>query len=294
MSTLHSPQSSVEQVIVPRSRDIGGFSVRRALPAVERQMVGPFIFVDHMGPQEFRIGEGIDVRPHPHIGLATVTYLFEGEIVHRDSLGVTQPIRPGEVNLMTAGRGIVHSERTAPQVRATSARFDGLQTWLALPKASEEIAPAFSHHAANELPLIEGEGKRVRLIMGSLLGQRAATPTYSDTIYAEALLDQGAMLPFDAAHEERAIYVASGEIDIAGDRFAEGRLLVLRPGDAISISALQRSRIMLLGGAPMDGPRHIWWNFVSSSRERMDAAKADWKAGRFDVVPGETEFIPLP
>ena len=294
MSTLHSPQSPVEQVIVPRSRDIGGFSVRRALPAVERQMVGPFSFVDPMGPQQFRIGEGIDVRPHPHIGLATVTYLFEGEIVHRDSLGVTQPIRPGEVNLMIAGRGIVHSERTAPEVRASGARFDGLQTWLALPKDSEEIVPAFSHHATGELPLIEGEGKRVRVIMGSLFGQRAVTTTYSDTIYAEAVLDAGAVLPFDADHEERAIYVASGEIDIAGDRFAEGRLLVLRPGDRISISALSGSRLMLLGGAPMDGPRHIWWNFVSSSRDRMDAAKADWKAGRFDVVPGETEFIPLP
>ena len=294
MSTLHSPQSPVEQIIVPRARDLGGFSVRRALPAVERQLVGPFIFVDHMGPQQFRIGEGIDVRPHPHIGLATVTYLFEGEIVHRDSLGVTQPIRPGEVNLMTAGRGIVHSERTAPEVRASGARFDGLQTWLALPKASEEISPAFSHHATGELPLIEGEGKRVRIIMGSLFGQRAVTPTYSDTIYAEAVLDPGAVLPFDADHEERAIYVASGEIDIAGDRFAEGRLLVLRPGDRISISALSGSRLMLRGGAPMDGPRHIWWNFVSSSRDRMDAAKADWKAGRFDVVPGETEFIPLP
>ncbi len=285
---------AIEQVIVPRARDLGGFSVRRALPAATRQMVGPFIFLDHMGPAEFRLGEGIDVRPHPHIGLATVTYLFDGEIVHRDSLGVVQPIRPGEVNLMTAGRGIVHSERTAPELRAKGARLAGLQTWLALPQDKEEIAPAFSHHARAELPSIDAEGKRVRVIIGSLYGQRSSTPAYSETIYAEAVLSAGAVLPFDPEQEERAVYLVSGEIDIAGDRFGEGRLLVFRPGDSISIQALSDARLMLVGGATMDGPRHIWWNFVSSRRDRIDAAKADWKAGKFEVVPGDREFIPLP
>jgi redox-sensitive bicupin YhaK (pirin superfamily) len=285
---------AIEHVIVPRARDIGGFEVRRALPAAQRQMVGPFIFFDHMGPAAFPIGEGVDVRPHPHIGLATVTYLFEGEIMHRDSLGIVQAIRPGEVNLMTAGRGIAHSERTAPEQRAQGARLGGIQTWLALPKALEEIAPSFAHHTEADLPLIEGEGKRVRVIMGSLYGQQAATPLHSETIYAEAVLDAGALLPFDPTHEERAIYVVSGEIDIGGDRFAEGRLLTLRPGDRISVRAVTGSRIMLFGGAPMDGPRHIWWNFVSSSKDRIDAAKADWKADKFEHVPGETEFIPLP
>ena len=285
---------AIEQVIVPRARDLGGFEVRRALPAAQRQMVGPFIFLDQMGPARFAIGEGVDVRPHPHIGLATVTYLFDGEIVHRDSLGVVQPIRPGAVNLMTAGRGIVHSERTSAEQRAVGATLAGLQTWLALPKAAEEIAPAFSHHAADELPQIEGEGKQVRVIMGSLYGQRAITPSYSETIYAEAILQAGASLPFDAEQEERAVHVVSGEIDIAGDVFGAGQLLVLRPGDRVTIRANQDSRLMLIGGEPMDGPRHIWWNFVSSSKDRIDAAKADWTAARFDAVPGETEFIPLP
>ncbi len=290
----HWSCAAIEQVIVPRARDLGGFEVRRALPAVQRQMVGPFIFLDQMGPAQFGLGEGIDVRPHPHIGLATVTYLFDGEIVHRDSLGMVQPIRPGEVNLMTAGRGIVHSERTSPEQRAAGPRLAGLQTWLALPKGKEEIAPAFSHHSQTELPLIEGDGKSVRIVMGSLYGQRAATPAYSETIYAEAALTRGAQLPFDAEQEERAVYVVSGEIDIAGDEFAAGRLLVLRPGDTITIRAVSDARLMLIGGEPMDGPRHIWWNFVSSSKDRIDAAKADWKAARFPAVPGETEFIPLP
>ena len=286
--------TSIEHVIVPRARDLGGFEVRRALPAAQRQMVGPFIFLDQMGPARFPVGEGVDVRPHPHIGLATVTWLFDGEIVHRDSLGVVQSIHPGEVNLMTAGRGIAQSERTSAQQRAVGATLSGLQTWLALPKSKEEIAPAFAHFGAGDLPLIEGEGKQLRLIMGSLFGARAATPTYSETIYAEALLDAVATLPFDPVCDERAIYVVSGKVSIAGDVFEPGRLLVLRPGDPASIRALEPSRLMLIGGEPMDGPRHIWWNFVSSSRDRIEAAKADWKAGKFDLVPGETEFIPLP
>lgn len=285
---------AIEQVIVPRARDIGGFEVRRALPSAHKQMVGPFIFFDQMGPNEFLLGAGLDVRPHPHIGLSTVTYLFDGEIMHRDSLGVVQPIRPGAVNLMTAGRGIAHSERTAPELRATGTRLFGIQTWLALPKSHEETDPAFKHIAREDLPVIDGEGKRVRLILGSAYGATSAIPMPHETLYAEAVLAPGATLPFDADVDERAIYVVSGEIDIAGDTFGPGQLLVLRPGDRISVLALSNARLMLIGGDPMDGPRHIWWNFVHSSKERIDQAKADWKANRFERVPGDEEFIPLP
>jgi redox-sensitive bicupin YhaK (pirin superfamily) len=286
--------AAIEHVIVPRARDLGGFSVRRALPAARRQMVGPFIFLDEMGPAIFAPGQGLDVRPHPHIGLATVTYLFEGEILHRDSLGMVQPIRPGAVNLMTAGSGITHSERTEAGLRATGPRLWGLQTWLALPAASEEIAPAFTHHPVESLPQVETPGARVRVILGELYGARSPVATQSETIYAEAMLTDGAVLPVDPTHDERALYIASGEIEIAGDRFEAGRLLVLRAGDAITVRALSAARVMIVGGEPMDGPRHIWWNFVSSRKDRIDAAKADWQAGRFASVPGETEFIPLP
>lgn len=286
---------AIAQVIVPRARDLGGFSVRRALPSIGRKMVGPFIFFDQMGPAEFLLGQGIDVRPHPHIGLSTVTYLFDGEIMHRDSLGTALPIRPGAVNLMTAGRGIVHSERTAPELRNSPQRLFGIQTWLALPKSHEETAPEFFHHPADDLPVIRGEGKRVRLIMGSAFGETSPVRFPHDTLYAEAVLAPGAFLPFDADMDERAIYVVSGEIDISGDTFGAGQLLVLRPGDRISILALSQARLMLIGGEPMDGPRHIWWNFVHSSQERIDQAKMEWKAGRFDTVPGDVEeFIPLP
>jgi redox-sensitive bicupin YhaK (pirin superfamily) len=285
---------AIEQVIVPSAKDLGGFSVRRALPSIGRKMIGPFIFFDQMGPAEFVLGQGIDVRPHPHIGLATVTYLFDGEIFHRDSLGSALSIRPGEVNLMTAGRGIVHSERTAPELRSAPQKMFGIQTWLALPKTHEEVNPTFLHASADELPTIQGEGKRVRLIMGAMHGETSPVAFPHDTLYAEAVLTPGSVLPFDADYIERAIYVASGEIDIAGDVFGPGRLLVLKPGDRISILAVTNARLMLLGGEPMDGPRHIWWNFVHSSRERIDQAKADWKQGRFDTVPGEQEFIPLP
>lgn len=286
---------AIEQVIVPRARDIGGFEVRRALPSIGKKMVGPFIFFDQMGPSEFLLGQGLDVRPHPHIGLATVTYLFDGAIVHRDSLGTAMTIRPGDVNLMTAGRGIVHSERTGEEARAHGQRLFGIQAWVALPKMHEENAPAFKHHGVGELPRIEGEGKRVRIIMGSLFGERAPTLFPHESFYAEAVLAPGAVLPLDADHEERAIFIVSGSIDIAGDTFEAGRLLIFRPGDRISVLALTNARLMLLGGEPMDGPRHIWWNFVSSSKERIDEAKAQWKAGRFDRVPGDDqEFIPLP
>jgi redox-sensitive bicupin YhaK (pirin superfamily) len=285
---------AIEQVIVPRARDLGGFEVRRALPPASKQMVGPFIFFDQMGPSEFLLGAGLDVRPHPHIGLATVTYLFDGEILHRDSLGMVQPIRPGAVNLMTAGRGIAHSERTPPELRGGGTRLFGIQTWLALPAAQEEGEPGFLHVEREELPVIDGEGKRVRLILGSAYGETSAVPVPHETVYAEAVLAPGAVLPFDADYEERAIYVVSGEIDIAGDTFGAGKLLVLRPGDRVSVLALSNARLMLIGGQPMDGPRHIWWNFVSSRKERIDSAKADWKAGKFGRVPGDEEFIPLP
>jgi len=286
---------AIEHVIVPRSRDLGGFEVRRALPSAKTQMVGPFIFFDQMGPAEFILGTGIDVRPHPHIGLATVTYLFEGEMWHRDSLGNSLAIKPGAVNLMTAGRGIVHSEREAPEQKVKPRRMFGIQAWLALPKAHEESAPAFAHHGVDELPRITAEGKRVRLIMGSAFGQTAPTAFPHPTLYAEAVLAPGAILPFDADYDERGIYIASGTIDIAGQTFEAGRLLTFRPGDRISILALSQSRLMMLGGEPMDGPRHIWWNFVSSSMDRIAAAKEDWRQQRFALVPGdEVERIEAP
>ena len=286
---------AIEQVIVPRARDLGGFEVRRALPAAQKQMVGPFIFFDQMGPAEFLIGKGIDVRPHPHIGLATVTYLFEGEVFHRDSLGTAQAIKPGEVNLMTAGRGIVHSERERSEVKQAVHRLYGIQAWAALPRTHEEAAPGFVHHGAEALPRITGEGKRVRLVMGSAFGARSPVEFPHPSLFAEAVLAPGAVLPLDPDYDERAVYVAAGEIDIAGDTFGEGRLLVFKPGDRISILATAQSRLVLLGGEPMDGSRHIWWNFVSSSMERIRQAKEDWRAKRFALVPGdEKEFIPLP
>lgn len=288
------PPSSIETVIVPRTSDIGGLEVRRALPSIQRRMVGPFVFLDQMGPAVLRAGTGLDVRPHPHIGLATVTYLFDGEILHRDSLGTIQPIRPGEVNWMTAGRGIAHSERTAEEARTADKNLFGIQMWVALPRRDEETAPAFAHHPADDLPLIEGEGKRVRLIVGSLYGKRAPVTTFSEMFYADAALEAGSRLELPAEHEERAIYIAEGRVEVAGDEFEAGRLLVFRPGDAIAVKAIGAARFVLLGGEPLDGPRNIWWNFVSSSKERIEQAKADWKAGRFVAVPGETEFIPLP
>jgi redox-sensitive bicupin YhaK (pirin superfamily) len=284
-----------ETVVVPHTRDLGdGFEVRRALPSIERRMVGPFVFFDQMGPAVLRAGTGLDVRPHPHIGLATVTYLFEGEILHRDSLGTVQSIRPGEVNWMTAGRGIAHSERTPPELRSAESRLFGIQTWIGLPKDREEAEPAFAHHGVADLPIIEGEGKRVRLIAGGLYGARSPVSVFSDMFYADAVLDAGAGLELPAEHEERAIYVAEGRIEIAGDTFDSGRLLVFRPGDAITVRSPAAARLLLLGGEPMDGPRHLWWNFVSASKERIEQAKSDWKDGRFASVPGETEFIPLP
>src|SRR5262249_39713635 len=286
---------AIDLVIVPRSVDVGHFAVRRALPHVNRRMVGPFIFFDHFGPAEFHAGQGIDVRPHPHIGLATVTFLFDGEIMHRDSLGTAAAIRPGEVNWMTAGRGIVHSERTAPDHRREGEPIHRLQCWGALPKEKEGNEPAFCHHDSRALPAISDDGKTVGGIGATAYGEHSPVDTLSDTLFVDVTLAAGAALPIDAATEERAVYVVSGEVEIGGDRFSAGRLLIFRPGDPITLTAVSDARLVLLGGAAMDGPRHIWWNFVSSRKERIEQAKTDWKLARFDTVPGdEKEFIPLP
>jgi redox-sensitive bicupin YhaK (pirin superfamily) len=285
---------AIETIIVPRPRDLGGFTVARVLPAAERRMVGPFVFLDQMGPADFAPGSGIDVRPHPHIGLATVTYLFRGEILHRDSLGSVQPIRPGEINWMTAGQGIVHSERTPPAIRASGGTLAGLQSWIALPKDDEETAPSFAHHGAAALPVVDGEGRRVRVLIGTIYGARSPVRTFSETLYADVSLTSGATLPVPAEPEERALYLVEGTVEIAGEAIAPGRLLVLRPAAKIAVIARSAARLMLLGGAKLDGPRHLWWNFVSSSRERIEQAKADWRDGRFPPVPGDGEFIPLP
>jgi redox-sensitive bicupin YhaK (pirin superfamily) len=286
---------AIEQVIVPRSIDLGDFRVHRALPSAEPRMVGPFILFDHAGPAVLRAGNGVDVRPHPHIGLATVTYLFDGEVLHRDSLGTAMPIQPGAVNLMIAGRGIVHSERSVPERRASGDKLHGLQLWVALPAASEEAAPVFAHTSAADIPELSENGMTLRVILGTMHRLRSPAATSWDTLFADAHLKAGTGLPVDAEHEERAIYVLAGGIEIGGEQYGPEQLLVLRPGDPVFVHAVSDAHIAVIGGAAMDGPRHIWWNFVSSRKERIEAAKADWKAGRFDVVPGDTvEFIPLP
>lgn len=290
--------TSIDLIIESRTRElVEGFKVRRVLPSVKRRMVGPFVFFDEMGPEILSSGKALDVAPHPHIGLATVTYLFKGEILHRDSLGTVQSIQPGEVNWMTAGRGIAHSERTPEAIKNTGAELFGIQSWVALPTQVEEIAPTFFHHEASELPVIEDGGKIVRLIAGSLYGETSPVKTFSEMFYADVSLAKGAKLPVAAEHEERAIFIVEGSVEFLPNdgTFNAGQLLVLKPKQEITLAALSNSaRLMLLGGASLDGKRHIWWNFVSSSRERIEQAKADWKAGRFDKVVGETEFIPLP
>jgi redox-sensitive bicupin YhaK (pirin superfamily) len=285
----------IDTVIVPRARDLGDFEVRRALPTVHRQMVGPFILFDQMGPVVMASGQGIDVRPHPHIGLATVTWLFDGAVFHRDNLGSAQAIAPGELNWMTAGKGIVHSERTPAAERARERKVAGIQSWVALPKAVEDTSPVFEHVGADRLPVVEDHGVQARIIAGSLYGATSPVKTHSDLFYADVHLQEGAALPLEAGHEERGLYLVEGEIEIAGDSFTGSQLLVFRPGDAITIRARTNARLMLLGGEPMDGPRHIWWNFVSSSKDKIEAAKDDWKHARFAIVPGdEKDFIPLP
>ena len=285
---------AISRLIEPRPRDLGGFSVRRVLPAAGQQMVGPFIFFDHMGPADFAPGTGIDVRPHPHIGLATVTYLFEGALVHRDSLGVVQTIEPGAVNWMTAGRGIVHSERTGPGLRAAGHRIHGIQSWLALPRAAEETAPSFRHFRADALPEFTSGDALVRVIAGSAFGRRSPVETLSPMLYADLQLPAGGSVPLPPEQEERALYVAQGSAMLAGQAVETGQMALLAPGATPRLSATESLRAMLVGGAPADGPRYIWWNLVSSSRERIEQAKRDWANGRFPGVPGETEFIPLP
>ncbi len=287
--------SVVEQVIEPVTHDLGGFKVHRTLPARERTMVGPFLFFDQMGPAHLPAGQGIDVRPHPHINLATVTYLFDGAIDHRDSLGTRQRIEPGAVNLMTAGLGIVHSERSPGDERAHGPALSGIQTWLALPEADEERAPAFEHVTAAALPDLVADGVRARVIMGALWGQRAPTTTYAGTIYADLLLAPGASVPIDAAAEERAIYLADGEATLEGVPLTPMVLYVLRPGIAATLRSAMGGRAMLCGGDAFASPRHVWWNFVSSRPERIREAKRAWRAGEFPVVPDDAaEFIPIP
>ncbi len=287
--------NALDLVIVPRVRDLGdGFNVRRALPHGRRQMVGPFIFFDHFGPVQFIAGHGMDVRPHPHIGLATVTYLFDGSILHRDSEGNIQEIVPGAMNLMTAGRGIAHSERTPDLQRANGQQMLGLQSWIALPAGKEEIDPSFQHFGAATLPVVEDKGAKARIIAGSAFGATSPVTMVSDWFYVEVTAEAGVAVPLDDTYEERAIYVVDGEVDIAGEKFAAPQMLIFRPGDRITVKPVTKTRMMFLGGTAMEGPRHIWWNFVSSRKERIEAAKEDWKTGRFGPVPNETEFIPLP
>ncbi|MEM6663042.1 MAG: pirin family protein [Pseudomonadota bacterium] len=290
----------IDTLIIPRARDLGGFEVRRALPSAKRQMVGPFIFFDQMGPAEFLPTKGMDVRPHPHIGLATISYLHRGRMHHRDSLGTDQWIEPGAVNWMVAGHGITHSERTDDETQTDPMPFFGIQTWVALPEAHEDTEADFQHVPEAELPVIEGEGKSVRLILGSAYGKTAPVSTFSEMFYGDVVLEAGARLPVPDDHEDRGIYVIEGEIEIAGDVFGPGHMMVFRPGDAITVTARTGARLMILGGETLGGPRHIWWNFVASSKERIEAAKeawraGDWENGRFQLPPNDkAEFIPLP
>jgi redox-sensitive bicupin YhaK (pirin superfamily) len=292
---------SIETLIVPRARDLGGFEVRRALPAPARQMVGPFIFFDQAGPAEFVTGKGVDVRPHPHTGLATVTYLYKGEFQHRDSLGTNQIIHPGAVNWMVAGRGVTHSERTSEATRKAPHSLYGIQTWVALPDSAEDDDPSFEHHGQDTLPDIENQGVAMRLILGSAYGETAPARTFSEMFYADVVMQPGALLPMPDDHEDRGLYVSEGAVTIAGQDFEAGRMMVFRPGDRITVQAGGKgARLMILGGETLNGPRYIWWNFVASSVERIDQAKADWRAGkwedgRFALPPDDkNEFIPLP
>ena len=292
---------ALDTLIIPRARDLGGFEVRRALPAAERRMVGPFVFFDQIGPAEFLTGQGIDVRPHPHIGLGTVTYLLRGHFHHRDSLGTDQRIDPGAVNWMIAGRGITHSERTDAETRARPQSLFGVQTWLALPEDREEMAPAFEHHPEAALPVLESGGARARLILGHAWGARAPAGVFGDLFYADVTLQPGALVPLPDGHEDRGLHVLQGTVEVAGQTLDAGRMAVFRPGDAITLRAGPAgARLMLLGGDTLNGPRYVWWNFVSSSKERIDQAReawrrGDWQNGPFRLPPGdEGDHIPLP
>lgn len=284
----------IERIIEGRRRDLGdGFVVTRILPAPFRRTVGPFIFLDHFGPVDYAPGAGFDVRPHPHINLATVTYLFEGEIMHRDSLGFAQPIHPGAVNWMTAGRGIAHSERSSDAMRRTGQTLHGVQAWVALPAGAEEVEPSFHHHPADSLPSITADGARRTLIAGTAFHATSPVRTYSPMFYIDVDAEPGATVYLPHEHEERAFYIATGAVEFGGERYEAGRMLIVEPGTEAVWRAAEVSRVMMLGGAPI-GERHLWWNFVSSRPERIEQAKRDWAEGRFDKVPGETDFIPLP
>ena len=286
--------SSIEMLITPRPTDLGDFEVRRVLPYRDRRMVGPFIFFDHMGPAHFPPGKGIDVRPHPHIGLATVTYLFEGEIMHRDSLGYEQAIRPGAVNWMTAGQGIVHSERTGTEERTRTSTIHGIQAWVALPKDHEKTAPAFKHHPSDTLPEFNDDGVHMKLIAGQAFGEKSEVEVLWPTVYIDIQAEAGKTIAICGEQEERALYVVSGSIEIDGETVPEFTMAVLKAGSKPVVMVLENSRVMLCGGAAMDGPRHIWWNFVASDKALLEQAKADWKAGKFAMVPDDDTFIPLP
>ena len=278
-----------------REHDLGGFHVCRLLPQLQQRSIGPFVFFDHMGPARFPAGMGVDVRPHPHIGLATVTWLFEGVMRHRDTLGSVRDIRPGAVNWMTAGRGIAHSERTPLEARVEGAPLHGIQTWVALPQADEETEPAFHHFGAEALPRIEGDGWHFTVVAGTAGGLRAPVPVFSPTLYLAGEFREGARFELGDEHEERALYVVDGTVEIDGTRIEARTLAVLPPTGAIAMTAMSGARIVILGGAALDAPRHLWWNFVSSSRERIEQAKRDWREGRFGLIPGDDrEFIPLP
>lgn len=295
---MEAELSALETIVVPRTRDLGdNFEVRRALPTTQKRMVGPFVFLDQMGPHAFVDGRGLDVRPHPHIGLATVTYLYDGEIEHRDSVGSIQTIKPGAVNWMTAGSGIVHSERTSAALRVQGSSLYGLQCWVALPTKHEEIDPAFQHIAADLLPLIEGDGATAKIIAGSFFGKQSPVATLSDLFYVDVRLQAGARLDVPAEYPEQAMYVIEGQLDLGRDGiFNAGQLLVLKANTSVTLRGAGPgiTKLMLLGGEPMDGSRYLMWNFVSSSLDRLEQAKDDWKERRFADVPGETEFIPMP
>ncbi len=289
--------NGVVHVLKPKPRSLGGaLTVRRVLPAIEQRMVGPFVFFDHIGPVRFAPGEGIDVRPHPHIGLATVTYLYEGEILHRDTLGYEQAIQPGDVNWMTAGRGIAHSERTVPETRARGYALHGVQTWVALPKEAEETAPSFHHHPSAALPEWREGETALKLIAGSAWGRESPVKVFSPTLYVDLKMPAGASIVIPPEHAERGAYVSAGALDAGGLAIEEAQMAILTPGEAVTLTAGPAgARVMLLGGAAMDGPRHMWWNFVSSSQARIEQAREDWRSGVFGKIPGdETEFIPLP
>ncbi len=292
---------AIETLIVPRMHDTGDFEVRRALPAPQRQMVGPFIFFDQAGPAEMVAGRGVDVRPHPHIGLATVTYLFRGEAQHRDSLGTNQIIHPGAVNWMVAGRGVTHSERTSAETRKAPHSVYGIQTWVALPETQEDATPSFEHHAKQTLPVLTSEGVSLRLLLGRAYGEVAPARVFTDSFYADAKLEPGARMPLPDDHEDRGLYLLEGSISVAGQSFDAGQMMVFRPKDHISVAAGPAgARLIILGGATLSGPRYIWWNFVASSQEKIEAAKeqwlkGDWGHGLFDLPPDDRdEFIPLP